>query len=121
MVAVVFLPLALVERHDGHISVEILSQLLPERVQELLIAAGSLLSAAYFGAFTYRTWGDAVAKLRIGEYAMGTVAVPIWPTRFMLPLGCGLITALLLYKAWRLALGDRSMLSKQAAQPDRGS
>ncbi|HZD26825.1 MAG TPA: TRAP transporter small permease [Alphaproteobacteria bacterium] len=114
MVAVVFLPLALVERNNGHIFVELVSQHLRPRLQMLLAALTSLVAAAYFGAFTYRTWLDAIAKYRIGEYIQGTVELSNWPSRFMLPLGCGLIVLVLLVKAWRLLRGEAQVLEKPA-------
>jgi TRAP-type C4-dicarboxylate transport system permease small subunit len=115
IVAVVFLPLALVERLNAHIVVELLSQHLPRRASELLIAGVGLISAAYFGAFTWQTWGDAVQKFRVGEVILGTVPVTVWPTRFYLPVGCGLITLVLVYKSWRLLLGDNSVLQQTAS------
>jgi TRAP-type C4-dicarboxylate transport system permease small subunit len=112
MVPVAFLPLAYVEKINGHISVELLSQHFTERAQEWLIAAGSILCALYFAAFTWRTWHDALGKFEVGEMALGDVPVMVWPTRFFLPVGCGLITIFLIYKAFRLTIGDNSLLAK---------
>jgi len=113
MVPVAFLPLAYVEKINGHISVELLSQHLGKRAQELLIAGVSIISALYFGAFGWRTLLDAFGKYEVGEVALGDVAVIVWPTRFFLPIGCGLIVAFLLYKACRLVFAkDSSLLEK---------
>lgn len=112
MVAVVFLPLAMVERLNAHISVELLTQHLPPRPQLLLMAAVSVLSAAYFAAFAWQTWGDAMQKYRVGEVMLGNVPITVWPTRFFVPVGCGMIVVVLMYKAVRMALGDRSVLEK---------
>ena len=114
MVAVVFLPLAMVERNNAHISVELVSQHLPLRPRMLLIAFASLASAAYFAAFTWQTWFDAIAKFELGEYIRGQIAIINWPSRFVLPLGCALITLVLLYNAWRLLRGDRMVLERPA-------
>lgn len=116
MVPVAFLPLAYVEKINGHISVELLSQHLRARGQELLIAGGAVLSALYFGVFAWRTWLDALGKFEVGEMALGDVAIVVWPTRFFLPVGCGLITVFLLYKAGRLLAGDSSLLQKPSDQ-----
>ncbi|MGE0225419.1 MAG: TRAP transporter small permease [Acetobacteraceae bacterium] len=110
IVAIVFLPLALVERLNAHIVVELLSQHLSLRAQEVLIGFVCLLSSAYFGAFTWRTWQDAVQKYLVGEVTLGTTAITVWPTRFYLPVGCALITLLLIYKAIRLFVGDATVL-----------
>ncbi len=114
MVAAVFLPLAMIERLNAHIVVELVSQHLPRRAQEIQIALVALVSAAYFGAFTWQTWGDAVQKYEVREMSLGNVAVTVWPTRFYVPIGCGLITVLLVYKAVRLFHGDNSVLNRGA-------
>lgn len=120
MVAVVFLPLAMIERVNGHIIVELLTQHFSRRAQEIGIGLVALLSAAYFGAFAWQTWGDALQKYAVGEEALGTVAVTVWPTRFYLPIGCGLITLVLVHKAVRLFAGDDSVLRSHdhATLPD---
>lgn len=113
MVPVAFLPLAYVEKINGHISVELVSQHLGQRAQELLIAGVSILSAIYFGAFAWRTGIDAIGKYKVGEMALGDVAIVVWPTRFVLPIGCALIVIFLIYKAYRLVFAkDSSLLAK---------
>ena len=112
MIPVAFLPLAYVEKINGHISVELLSQHFSVRTQELLVAGVSLLSAVYFGAFAWRTGIDAWGKYKVGEVALGDVAVVVWPTRFLLPFGCGMIVLFLIYKAYGLIRGDASLLAK---------
>ncbi len=110
IVAIVFLPLALVERLNANIVVEILAQHLPRRASELLIAVVAIVSAAYFGCLTWATGIDAYQKYQVGEIALGNSQITIWPTRFYLPIGCGLLVLVLLYKAWRLIVGDNSVL-----------
>lgn len=113
MVPIAFLPLAYVEKLNGHISVELVSQHLSARAQELLVGAVSVLSAMYFGAFAWRTGLDALGKYAVGEVALGDIAIVIWPTRFILPIGCALIAILLIYKAVRLIWAkDSSLLAK---------
>ena len=101
MVAVVFLPLAAIEWRDGHISVEIVTQFIGEGPQRLLLAITGLLAAAYFVAIAWRTWLVALEKYAVGEFLTGVMALSIWPTRFLVPLGCGLIVLVLLIKAAR--------------------
>ncbi len=100
MVAVVFLPLALVERGNAHISVELFSQYFSDRIKRWQSFGVMIVCALYYMALTYRTFLDALDKLETREFIMGSMPVPIWPVRFFLPLGCGLITIVLLYKAW---------------------
>ena len=112
IVAIVFLPLALVERLNANIVVEILAQYLPKRSAEILIAIVAMVSAAYFGCLTWTTGADAFEKYQVGEVALGNSQITIWPTRFYLPIGCGFLVLMLLYKAWRLFVGDNSVLAE---------
>ena len=113
MIPLAFLPLAYVEKVDGHIAVELLSQHLGRRAQDVLIALVSLLCAIYFAGFALRTGEDAIGKYKVGELALGDVAIIVWPTRFALPLGCGLIAIFLVYKAICLFRKDRSILEQK--------
>jgi len=112
MVPVAFLPLAYIEKIDGHISVELVSQHFAPKALRILVGCVSLLCAAYFAAFAWRTGIDAIGKYEVREVALGDVAVVVWPTRFVLPIGCGLFVLFLLYKAARLFAGDASLIAK---------
>lgn len=116
IVAIVFLPLAMVERLNANIVVEIVAQHLSKRSSELLIAAVAIVSAVYFGALTYTTGLDAIGKYEVGEIALGNSQITIWPTRFYLPIGCGLLVLVLLNKARRLIAGDSSVLEHSASE-----
>lgn len=106
MLAIVFLPLAAVELRNGHIAVEIVAQHLSEGAQRLLIGFVCVLSAVFYALLTWRTWLEAVEKMHVGETYASSMGLPIWPPRFLMPLGAGLITIVLLWKAYRLFSGD---------------
>lgn len=97
MIAVAFLPLAAVEERDAHISVEIVTELLPAYLQSCLRVFSIFFSTLVFGLLTFRTGVEAVTKFRIGAYVVeaGT-RVPTWPPYFFLPIGFGLMTLVLL-------------------------
>lgn len=103
MVAIVFIPLAEVERQNSHIRVELLAQGLSSHWRRIVIIFSTLVSICYFTALTWQTWFDALEKYRIGEYVMGEAQVTVWPGRFFLPIGCGALVLLLLYKLWNYA------------------
>jgi len=107
MVAVVFLPLAAVEWRDGHITVEIVSQFLGKRPQALLATATAAVAAAYFAAMAWRTGETAIDKMLVGEFLTGVINLTIWPSRFLVPLGCGLIALALAAKVLGLARARR--------------
>lgn len=101
MVAIVFLPLAEVEKQNGHIRVELLTQSLGAVSHRWVNIFSNIVATVYFAALAWRSWGDAVAKFEIGEYVMGEAQVVVWPGRFFLPLGCGMLVLLLLYKIYQ--------------------
>jgi TRAP-type C4-dicarboxylate transport system permease small subunit len=105
MVAVIFLPLAAVERADHHIAVDILSQHFRGALRRWTLALAALASMAYFAVLAWRSGIVAVEKLRIGEYEMGAVALPTWPSRLLVPIGTAAIAAVLLVKAIELLRG----------------
>lgn len=90
MILVVFLPLAFVERKSEHIEVELFVQLLGVRPRNLLYVAGRLFSMVFFGILAYVSWIDAIDYARIRETPMGS-DLEIWPSRFALPIGFGLL------------------------------
>ncbi|MDF2368523.1 TRAP transporter small permease [Sneathiella sp.] len=100
MVAIVFIPLAEVERENSHIRVELLTQGLSSLWHRIVIIFSTLISIFYFTLLTWQTWLDAVDKYKIGEYVMGEAQVTVWPGRFFLPIGYGALLLLLLYKLW---------------------
>lgn len=117
MVAVVFLPLALVERRNAHISVEIVSQHLPLRVQTILIGVVCLVCIGFYGMFFWQSLIDAIAKYEIGEYIRGQIRIVNWPSRFMLPVGLGAIILVLAWKSVRAFRGDESVISQVMDEP----
>lgn len=100
MVVAVFLPLALVERMSGHISVEVLYTHMPRSLRGILTVLATALGIVVFAALTWATWGEAMKKYAIGSfnYEQG-VRVPVWPSYFILPAGTALLVAMLI---WRL-------------------
>lgn len=101
MVAVVFLPFAAVERMNGNIHVELIYTHLPRVIRRVLDLVSYVLFAGLLYLLTTSTWNVAIKKFNVGEFIMGSYAVPIWPTRFLLPLGCCLALALVLVRIGR--------------------
>lgn len=92
MVTVSYLPWMWLARHDGHIKVDFVVRTLPERVQfwlDVVVQAGLV---AYLGLFTWQTWINAVRQTARNEVQQaGSFYLPVWPTRWLLPLAGGLM------------------------------
>ncbi|MFN3526055.1 MAG: TRAP transporter small permease [Paracoccus sp. (in: a-proteobacteria)] len=100
MVVAAFLPLAMVERMTGHISVEILYTHMPRTLRGILTVFATALGIVVFAAMTWATWGEAMKKYAVGSFSYEQgIRVPVWPSYFILPAGTGLLTVVLI---WRL-------------------
>lgn len=99
MVAVAFLPLAAGEYRQAHIAVDIVVLQMPPRVRGTIELLGMILSALIFSVLTVQAWQQSVAKLASSAFIMEqTTRVTVWPAFFFLPIGFGLMAALLLVR-----------------------
>lgn len=103
MVLVVFLPLAFVETRHGHITVELLTSLMPRLMLRVVLVLGYLITAGFFSALAWQTWHDALRAWRIGEIMMGSAYLTIWPAKFALPVGFAAVMLPSLLHAWQAA------------------
>lgn len=93
MVSIVFLGIAYTKIRNEHIAVDLLPDRLPPnqravaRVILEVITIGVLLLLIYFG------WEAAMSSMARGENAVGVTPIPVWPFRFLLPLGGLLMVA----------------------------
>ncbi len=101
MVAVVFLPIAAVERANGHIHVELIYSHLPRLARRLLDLLAYGLALFFFWLLMQTGWEQAWRKFEVGEFIMGSYSLEIWPSRFLVPIGGGLMVALLALKLVR--------------------
>ena len=111
MVCVIVLPLAWVERTDGHISVTVIADLLPVRVQYALRVLGTVLFAGFFG-----TMGYMLAMKVPGEYAEnlyydGQLYIPTWPMKAVFVFGVAVLVARCLVSLWN---NTRAVISGRA-------
>ena len=104
MVAVVFLPLGLVELEHEHIHVDMFVRPLPPAARNIVYVGANLVAIVFVGLLAYQTFLDALRATEIDEVVMGTILVPIWPAKWALPVGfVSLILALLANIARALA------------------
>lgn len=99
MVGIAFLPLAFAERVNAHISVEVATQLLSQKLQSVAFYISWLLSIIVYGLLTYRTFLDAEVKREVGAFVFTQgIRLDIWPSYYFLPLGFALMTLTLIYR-----------------------
>lgn len=99
MFASVFLGMAYVALHRGHVNVTMFTQRLSLRSQTILDACARLLPAAVFALLTWSSWGLAWKWFLIREVRLGEFPWPIWPFRFLFVLGMAMIALQLIFSA----------------------
>lgn len=90
MVAIVLLPMAMVEYDDDQISVDLLFNHFPGWLKRISLLITFTATAGMLSVLTWRTGQDAIRAFNVGEVVMGSRQVIVWPARCMLPLGFGL-------------------------------
>jgi TRAP-type C4-dicarboxylate transport system permease small subunit len=102
MVAIAFLPLAYIVGNEGHIVVELFTRGLSPRGLFRLSTFVDIVTFAYMCLFAWQTGIEAVEQTEVGEvWETATGFVAVWPSRWLLPAGCALMAAFLLYRIVR--------------------
>lgn len=87
MVCVIVLPLSYVERTDGHITVTVIADHLPLRVQYALRTLGNVLFIGFFGIMGYMLAVKIPAEFSENLYYDGQLDIPTWPMKLAFVLG----------------------------------
>jgi len=89
MVATVFLPLVYIQVHKKHLMVELFTINFSARRLAVLEGVVGILGAVYVGTLTVLTGGHAFDQTIAGEIQDATFFdLPVWPSRWMLPIAC---------------------------------
>jgi len=114
-----FIPLAFAEQKDAHISVEVITEHMPAWLRHNLERFAMLCSLVVFSFLAVRTFGEAQKKFDMGaSIVQGNSDISIWVTYYMLPLGAGLMTLVVLYKLINSFLPHESGLDTERAEAD---
>mgnify|MGYP003112217158 CR=1 FL=1 len=105
MVAIVMLPMAMVEYDDEQISVDLLFNHFPSWLKRTCLMITFAATAVMLSVMTWRTGLDAVRAFKVGEVVMGSREIIVWPARCMLPLGFGLAAVAAVLRAVMLLRG----------------
>ncbi len=99
MVAVTFLPLAHVSHYEGHIFVELFSRGLRPRGLAFLEGVVGIMCFVFAIWFVRETWFAALISYENNEmWETSDDLIVIWPNRFILPFGMGLMAIYLLIR-----------------------
>ncbi len=73
--------LAVAARNREHIKVDILLNLMPEKLQRICVANAYLFTSVFFFLWTWQMWLMASKSYRIGELAGGLLSFPVYPVK----------------------------------------
>ena len=114
MAAISFLPVALAEKLDQHISVDVIFNLLPKSMQIWVLQAVRLAVAVATGAAAYGFLLDAIHKYQNNSHVLELdLKIPDWPGFFMLPIGFGLWSLINFYKFIVDLTGGEDLISSR--------
>ena len=99
MIPAVFLPLMFVQLKREHVFVGVVTMGLSVRTQSLIDAVAALVGAVLFGFLTWLAVEKAIQATVVWEYRIALIPVPIWPFRWIIPLGTGLMVLQLVLTA----------------------
>lgn len=109
LVAAVFLGMAYTGATNGHISVDLLTSKLPDKISRWLIAFGWVATAVILAWLLYATALRAVASTQSNEVRMGLVNWPLWPARWIIVIGLAAMLLVALTNVVR-TLGGKEVL-----------
>ena len=92
MVMVAYLPWAWISRSDGHIVAGMFQHFGTPAFDFWLEIAVKIFTAICVAVFTYQTFLAALRQTQAGEvWIAGTMYLPVWPSRWLLPLSGALM------------------------------
>ena len=91
IIGIVFLAIAYVQQHKSHVRVDIFIDRLRGAPRQAFEIATLILALAAFGLMTWQSGLLAWDAWVTGDYEMGLIEYPFWPTKFTMTFGLGLL------------------------------
>jgi TRAP-type C4-dicarboxylate transport system permease small subunit len=91
LVGIVFFSIAYIQSEKGHIKIDIATAWMPKKIQMILDIFSYILGIAFFAIVFWQSGKMAWNAWVIQDHTMGLVEFPLWPAKFLVPYGAGLI------------------------------
>jgi len=101
LVICVYMGLAWTQIERGHIRVTALVQRIPERAHCYLNLVAWIISFLFVFLLGYQTCLGAIDSIRIWEFRWGSVQMPIWWAKSLVPIGCWMLNIQLIIDIWK--------------------
>jgi TRAP-type C4-dicarboxylate transport system permease small subunit len=101
MVMVVFFPLAYVQRRKEHVFVTLFTEKFPIRVKAALDTFAVAVGAFAFTMIGWYSMKTAIKATKVQEYSPGIIDVPVWLSKWIVPIGAFVFTVELIIDGGR--------------------
>ncbi|MBU1276369.1 MAG: TRAP transporter small permease [Proteobacteria bacterium] len=88
MVAVVFFPLAYVQRKKEHVFITLFTERLSSRVKAVLDTFSLIVGFVAYGLIGIYSLQRAIMATEVREYISGIIDMPVWLSKWIIPIGC---------------------------------
>lgn len=113
MIVLVFIAIGVAEEKRAHISVEFVTDLMPEKVQAGFSVFSGILTVIVITILMIAGYGEAVKKTNIGaSMEQGSQLIQIWQSYWAIPVGAGLMALIAAYRVITTVTGLRSGLTE---------
>ncbi|MFZ2100993.1 MAG: TRAP transporter small permease [Oricola sp.] len=119
MIAAAFLPIALLGKHDDHISADIFTAHMGPGLRRVLSAFTTFLGMAYMFVFTWQSLLSALRRTEQGEVLeISGGYMMVWPGRWLLPIAGASLFLCLTLRLLRLVLPGKAEPEHHPRIPD---
>lgn len=106
MIALSFLPLGHVQRNRQHIAADAIASVIPRKLSPYTDMLGRIISIGVTGFLVWAVTDMAIRQTRVGESAEASYFdIPIWPSRWLLPIGLGAMLIIMILQFIKAPLG----------------
>lgn len=119
MITLVFIAIGVAEEKRGHISVEFLTDMMPEGLQRAFMILSGVLTVWVITVLMIGGYSEAVKKTNTGAtMEQGSQMVEVWQSYWLVPIGAGLMALIAAYRVvtmltgWRNGLNETDMDAK---------
>ncbi|MEW6667603.1 MAG: TRAP transporter small permease [Thermodesulfobacteriota bacterium] len=92
MVGIVFLTVPYVASTKGHVRVELFTEHLPHRGQLYFAMLSYLVGLFVFSLAAWDSGAQAWTAFITKDFEQGIFQIPYWPSKMLVPLGCGMLS-----------------------------
>ncbi|MFX0200214.1 MAG: TRAP transporter small permease subunit [Candidatus Hodarchaeota archaeon] len=98
LVGIVYLGLGYTEQQDGHVRVEMVFSLLPEKTKRVLMITTRSIMLGFLVLLTCKGTAVALHAFEVYEVSLSAARLPLFPSMLTIPIGSGLMSFVLIVK-----------------------